>query len=869
VEAALRNTVIISLILAVSTFFIGYYIYNETTTGESVIQIKQLPEVLLHNASHNALGPVLPSSKIRFTVLGEVNSSVLVQALGNNYLLEQIKPGHYSSEYSFDQVKETIILNTSVLFTSRAGTVVVQLQPIYIDLTPPQVNNVTVNVQNGVLKVVMKADVGANATASIKDFFKETPMTEFPEGVYTTIYTLRKGDYKNGVKVEIAAFDTLGNTINLEKFIYTLIETPGPKILGLETNYLKPLLKNECIDIIFRGEINANVTLETGHHKVELTEESPGRYSTEICHTLDKAERELYLNITQIKDKEEVKRSFGTFKVDDSPPSILSLNHNASRPLHRGEELFVTLIAEPNGKAFYQIIGTQFVFPMDEIEEGIYKAVREITDAEANSAYITATFYDEAGNPSLEEVTETPFSVDLETPLIINFTYIAKPPIGLNEIITFSAFAEPDLIATVYVSNYTVQLIEETPGRYSGIIQIDEVNKSFVSPVILTVKDKAENEASTIADPIIINTIMPEITSLEHNVRETLEPGSILTISMTAEPDGIAWVQMRDIEHPNTPGKDISLTEMATGEYVGNYLVTGQEAFKEAVLVGFFKDSAGNPAKLFVAVPELARTPFQFTTLLGATFLILIFPLFLFFYNRHASVSAIEDKFPDFLSDLHSIMGSQLPLPQALKIIKTAEYGKLSKRVKILSNRIELGHPFPLAFKQFAKETGSKSITSAVTVLISAYKAGGGRLAQIFGATADNFRQIRKLKRERISELQVHIISGYVIFILFLGILLVLNNYLFATSIQVVSSGAATEAISQTADVQNVQRILETARDQPGKSKFTDILFYLFFIQAFFSGLSIGELTEGTFMAGVKHAVVLMTIALFAANFLI
>ena len=58
------------------------------------------------------------------------------------------------------------------------------------------------------------------------------------------------------------------------------------------------------------------------------------------------------------------------------------------------------------------------------------------------------------------------------------------------------------------------------------------------------------------------------------------------------------------------------------------------------------------------------------------------------------------------------------------------------------------------------------------------------------------------------------------------------------------------------------------AEEGVGSNKFTQILTYMFFIQAFFSGIAIGEITEGNFIAGLKHAVILMILALFAVTFL-
>ena len=87
----------------------------------------------------------------------------------------------------------------------------------------------------------------------------------------------------------------------------------------------------------------------------------------------------------------------------------------------------------------------------------------------------------------------------------------------------------------------------------------------------------------------------------------------------------------------------------------------------------------------------------------------------------------------------------------------------------------------------------------------------------------------RYIKKERSSSIYAQMITGYLIYIVFLGVMIGLSTFL----IPVFFSQA------------------ETSMD------FIGLFRSLIIIQGFFAGLSVGKMAEGTILAGAKHSLVL------------
>lgn len=209
-------------------------------------------------------------------------------------------------------------------------------------------------------------------------------------------------------------------------------------------------------------------------------------------------------------------------------------------------------------------------------------------------------------------------------------------------------------------------------------------------------------------------------------------------------------------------------------------------------------------------------------------------PLVLY-YRRIQKYRKIEDRLPDFLNDLKQNIKSGMTLPKALKKVKENEYGVLDPYVKEMAAKIDWGISFEKILKSFSKKVPTTIVKRTVATVVEAHRSGGN-IVTVLESVVQSTQQIENIKKERSAEIYTQLINGYIIFFVFLGVMFGLAEFLFpAFKVGISETKGFDEMISQ-------------------------FLFYLILIQGFFAGLSIGKLSEGTFIAGLKHSLVLLTV---------
>ena len=213
-------------------------------------------------------------------------------------------------------------------------------------------------------------------------------------------------------------------------------------------------------------------------------------------------------------------------------------------------------------------------------------------------------------------------------------------------------------------------------------------------------------------------------------------------------------------------------------------------------------------------------------TVIPIGILIGLLPYFMSIYSKYVENLEIERKFSDFLVDVKNGIKSGMTLPQAIKSTKGNNYGALTKYVKMIIAQVDWGIPFEKILYNFSKGR-TENTKRMISTIIETHK-GGGNISEILEYVVKASSEIQRLKDERKSELYSQVITGYVIFYVFLGIILSLHVYLLPSL----------SSLSQSS------------------FRYDNMFRWLIIIQGFFSGLVVGKMSEGRIVAGLRHSLI-------------
>ncbi len=224
------------------------------------------------------------------------------------------------------------------------------------------------------------------------------------------------------------------------------------------------------------------------------------------------------------------------------------------------------------------------------------------------------------------------------------------------------------------------------------------------------------------------------------------------------------------------------------------------------------------------------------------------------FFKESKRQKEIETKFLEFVRTISSDVRSGIPISKSVLHAADKDFGALTPYTKKLASQVAMGIPFHKSFNTFSNDTGNKMIKTSISIILEAEKSGGN-IADILDSVTESVLNVNKLKQERKASVFSQIVQGYIVFFIFIGIMLVLQLWLFPKLGNI--SGGVTQGL-QSAGIGG----LGGAKGEAGLVNLDMIFLGLIIIQGFFAGIMIGKFSEGTFKQGLLHSLVLITCAL-------
>ena len=235
-------------------------------------------------------------------------------------------------------------------------------------------------------------------------------------------------------------------------------------------------------------------------------------------------------------------------------------------------------------------------------------------------------------------------------------------------------------------------------------------------------------------------------------------------------------------------------------------------------------------------------------------FILVILPPSFFNLYETNRIRRLEAEFPALMRDISLSVKSGVSLEEAMHIAAGGQYGPLTPSIKQMDNAISWGISFDEALLNFARKYPTSLIRRTIFTLIEASHIGG-ELGDILKGVATDVEQTKALEKRRSSETKPYLIICYVSYFVFLAVILIMS-YVFLPMMQKAAETAAGAALPVG--------LGQFAVSEHDLDLYNRLFFHALVIQGFFAGIVTGKIGEGKAVAGLKHSVFFIVVAVIA-----
>ncbi len=259
---------------------------------------------------------------------------------------------------------------------------------------------------------------------------------------------------------------------------------------------------------------------------------------------------------------------------------------------------------------------------------------------------------------------------------------------------------------------------------------------------------------------------------------------------------------------------------------------------------------------------------------------VFVLPFFFYRYIHFLEIKDCEKNIPIFFTDLKEIKKSGVSFPEAIKSCK-GDYGKLNKYIEKLKKDISWGISIDSSLKQMQNSLGESKVSSrAISTLLETYRSGGN-MEDILETLITSLLKIMESEKDKNSMMQQHVFIMYGIFLMFVGLIIALGNFL----IPMFSEMGGTETGLGNIQLMQAKSPCLACYDpfcyglcgyynliggmfgfgEPNSLPvyYKSLFFTMVLIQGFFTGLIAGQISAKSWLEGIKHGLIMFFLGLF------
>ncbi|WP_340099797.1 type II secretion system F family protein [Salinibaculum salinum] len=254
-----------------------------------------------------------------------------------------------------------------------------------------------------------------------------------------------------------------------------------------------------------------------------------------------------------------------------------------------------------------------------------------------------------------------------------------------------------------------------------------------------------------------------------------------------------------------------------------------------------------------LSITGVYARPLVATTLFFVVpFVLATLPLVGFYELRNRRLDTILRRFPDVLSSIAGASRMGVRPPDAIAATAERSEGPLSVELEQVHNEMEWFDDMRGALVRLARRAQTRVVTRTIRLVVDADEASGN-LSETLSVAAEDARNQRQFLQRRSQELSSYVAAAFISFLVYLGIILLINEFYFE---QALALGQQSTASTPDLPI-SLQSI-----DADG---FQLAFVHSSLVQSLFIGLVAGKMADGRVLAGLKYSLVmiLLTIAAF------
>lgn len=222
------------------------------------------------------------------------------------------------------------------------------------------------------------------------------------------------------------------------------------------------------------------------------------------------------------------------------------------------------------------------------------------------------------------------------------------------------------------------------------------------------------------------------------------------------------------------------------------------------------------------------------------------------FYNhlKAKQKREIENHMPDFLREISGSTSSGMTIYDAITSAADGDYGRLTPELQKMAAQLSWGISVKEALINFAKRINTASVKRIVVTINKALEIGGNTSA-VFEAAAREIDQTKLVEQQRKAEMSLYSIVIFISFFVFLAVILIINNTIFAAFFELQSQMGGQK-------ISNLE--IAGAVDQ---TLLKNTFFSFVLVQSIGGGLLGGFMMDGKLSSGVRFGFALVLISFF------